>query len=71
MKMNDLRKEMVKTKSKLDDLVEKNINSGPSYANHILEKYNELIQYYSILHTKQQTDDSNVELNEWWELAET
>ncbi len=69
MNMNDLRKEMVKTKSKLDDLVEKNISLDPSYVNHRLEECNELVQYYSIMCTKQQMDDSNVELNEWWELA--
>jgi predicted translin family RNA/ssDNA-binding protein len=69
--MNDFKKEMVKTKSKLDDLVEKNKDLDPSYVNNRLEEYNELIQYYSILCTKQQMDDSNVELDEWWELAET
>ncbi len=70
IKMNDLRKEMVKTKSKLDDFVKKNISLDPSYVNHRLEECNELVQYYSIMCTKQQMDDSNVELNEWWELAE-
>jgi hypothetical protein len=41
--MNDLKKEMVKTKSKLDDLVEKNKDLYPSYVNNRLEEYNELI----------------------------
>ncbi len=68
--MNDLRKEMVKTKSKPDDLVEKNKDLDPSYVNDRLEEYNELIQYYSIPHTKQQKYDSNVEPDEWWELTE-
>jgi uncharacterized protein with PhoU and TrkA domain len=53
IKMNDLRKEMVKTKSKLDDLVEKDISLDPSYVNHRLEECNELVQYYSIMCTKQ------------------
>ncbi len=43
IKMNDLKKEMVKTKSKLDDLVEKNKDLYPSYVNNRLEEYNELI----------------------------
>jgi hypothetical protein len=40
---------MVKTKSKLDDLVEKNKDLDPTYVNNILEEYDEFIQYYSIL----------------------
>jgi hypothetical protein len=59
---------MLKTKSKLDDLVEKNKDLDLAYVNNRLEKYDELVQYYSILHTKQHMDDTNVELNEWWEL---
>jgi hypothetical protein len=70
IKMNDLRKKMVKTKSKLDDLVEKNKDLDPSFVNNILEKCNELVQYYSILRIKQHMDDSNVEHDEWRELAE-
>jgi hypothetical protein len=60
---------MLKTKSKLDDLVEKNKDLDLAYVNNRLEKYDELVQYYSIVHTKQHRDDTNVELNEWWELT--
>jgi hypothetical protein len=35
-----------------------------------LEEYDDLVQYYSILHTKQWMNDANVELDEWWELVE-
>jgi hypothetical protein len=51
MEVNELKQEMVKTKSKFDDLVEKNKDLDPVYVNNRLEKYNELIQD-SILHTK-------------------
>jgi uncharacterized coiled-coil protein SlyX len=51
--MNDLRKEMVKTKSKLDDLVEKNKDLDPSYVNNRLEEYNDTI----LFHTTHQTTD--------------
>ncbi len=70
MEVNELRLEMVKTKSKLDDLVEKNKDLDPMYVNNKVEEYNELVQYYSILHTKQQMDDANVELDKWWEFIE-
>jgi hypothetical protein len=53
----------------LDDLVEKNKDLNLVYVNNKLEEYDELVQYYSIPHTKQQMDDSNVEPNEWWELV--
>ncbi len=68
IEVNKLKQEMLKTKSKLDDLVEKNKDLDLAYVNNRLEKYDELVQYYSILHTKQHMDDTNVELNEWWEL---
>ncbi len=61
---------MVKTKSKLDDLVEKNKDLDLAYDNNKLEEYNHLVQYYSILHIKQQMDDVNAEFDEWWELIE-
>jgi hypothetical protein len=61
---------MVKTKSKFDDLVEKNKDLDLAYVNNKLEEYNDLVQYYSILHTKQQMDDANVELDKWWEFIE-
>jgi hypothetical protein len=44
---------MVKTKSKLDNLVENNKDLDPTYINNKLEENDELVQYYSILHTKQ------------------
>jgi len=45
--------------------VEKNKDLDPTYVNKKLEEYNKLAQYYSILCTKQQMDDSNVKPNEW------
>jgi hypothetical protein len=61
---------MVKTKSKLDDLVEKNKDLDSTYVNNILEEYDEFIQYYSILCIKQNMDDANVKPDhEWWELV--
>ncbi len=60
---------MLKTASMLDELVEKNKDLDPAYVNNKLEKYDDLVQYYSILHTKQYMDDTNVELNECWELT--
>jgi len=60
---------MLKTTSMLDDLVEKNKDLDPTYVNNKLEKYDDLVQYYSILHIKEYMDDTNVELNECWELA--
>jgi hypothetical protein len=61
---------MVKTKSKMDDLVEKNKDLDPTYVNNILEEYDEFIQYYSILCIKQNMDDANVKPDhEWRELV--
>jgi hypothetical protein len=37
IEMNELKQEMVKTKSKLDDLVEKNKDLDSTYVNNILE----------------------------------
>ncbi len=71
IKVNELGQEMVKTNLKLDDLVEKNKDLDPTYVNNKLEEYNDLVQYYSILHTKQQMDDVNVDPDEWWGLAKT
>jgi hypothetical protein len=59
---------MFKTKSKLNVLVEKNKDLDLAYVSDRLEKYDELVKYYSILHTKQHMDDTNVKFNEWWEL---
>jgi predicted outer membrane protein len=64
-----LWEEMIKTKTKLEDLLKKNKDLDPMYVNNKLEEHDELVHHYSILHTKQQMEDSNVELNEWWELA--
>lgn len=63
--------EMINTKKKLKDLLEKNKDLDTMYVNNRLEKYDELVQYYFILRTKQQMENYNVELNEWWELVET
>jgi hypothetical protein len=41
------------------------------YVKNITEEYEDLVQYYSIRHTKSQMEDSNVEPYEWWELAKT
>jgi predicted translin family RNA/ssDNA-binding protein len=69
MEVSTLRKEMIRTQTKLEDLVEKHKDLNIGYVNNKLEDYDELLQYYSILHTKQQMDKSNVEPNEWWELT--
>jgi uncharacterized coiled-coil protein SlyX len=50
--VNELRQEIIKTKSKLDDLVMKIKDLDPTYVNNGLEEYNELVQYYYILRTK-------------------
>jgi hypothetical protein len=60
-----------KTKSKFDDSMEKDKDLDPVYVNKKMEEYDELVQYYSIPHTKQQMDNHNVEPSEWWELVET
>jgi hypothetical protein len=41
--VNELRQEMVKTKSKLDDLVEKNKDLDLAYVSNKLEEYDELV----------------------------
>ncbi len=43
IKVNELRQEMVKTKSKPDDLVKKNKDLDPTYVNNRLEEYDELV----------------------------
>jgi hypothetical protein len=53
MEMFALRNEMIKTKTKLRDLLEINKDLDPMYVNNRLEEYDELVQYYFILHTKQ------------------
>jgi len=45
--------EMINTKKKLKDLLEKNKDLDTMYVNNRLEKYDELVQYYFILRTKQ------------------
>jgi len=47
--------------------MEKNKYLDPFYVNNKLEKYDELVQCYSIICTKQQMDESNVKPSEWWE----
>ncbi len=69
IEVNESRQKMVKTNLKLDNLVEKNKDLDPTYVNNKLEEYDDLVQYYSILHTKQQMDDVNAELDEWWGLV--
>lgn len=64
-----LQKEMIKTKTKLEDLLKKNKDLDPVYVNKKLEEHDELVQNYFILHSKQQMEGSNVEPNEQWELA--
>ncbi len=44
--------------------MEKNKDLDPTHVNNKLEEYNGLAQYYLILCTKQQMDDSNVKPNE-------
>jgi hypothetical protein len=44
---------MLKTKTKLDDLLEKYKDLDPMYVNNRLEEYDNLVQYYSILCSKQ------------------
>jgi hypothetical protein len=52
--MNELRHNIVKTNLKLNNLVEKYKDLDPNkYVNNRLEEYDDLVQYYSILHTKQ------------------
>jgi hypothetical protein len=41
--VNELKQEMVKTKSKLDDLVEKNKDLDLAYVSNKLEEYDELV----------------------------
>jgi hypothetical protein len=70
--MNELRQEIVKTNLKLNNLVEKNKDLDPNKCvNNKLEGYDDLVQYYSIQHTKQEMDDVNAKPDEWWGLAET
>jgi hypothetical protein len=53
MEVSALWNKMIKTKTKLEDLLKKNKDLDPMYVNNRLEKYNdELVQYYSILCTK-------------------
>ncbi len=51
--------------------MEKDKDLDPVYVNKKMEEYDELVQYYSIPHTKQQMDNYNVKPSEWWELVET
>jgi hypothetical protein len=53
MEVYALQKEMIKTKTKLEDLLKKNKDYDPVYVSNRLEEHDELVQYYFILHTKQ------------------
>jgi hypothetical protein len=57
---------MLKTKTKLDDLLEKYKDLNLVYVSNKLEEYGNLVHYYFILHTKQQMEYSNAKLDEWW-----
>ncbi len=61
---------MFRTKTKFDDLLEKYKDLDHVNAKNKLLEFNNLVQYYSILHTKQQMEDFNAMLNECWELVE-
>jgi hypothetical protein len=52
IKVFALQKELIKTKTKLEDLLEKNKDLDPVYVNKGLKEYDELVQYYFILCTK-------------------
>ncbi len=69
MEVNELKYEIYKTMSRLDDFVERNKDLDPTYVKNKSEEYDDLVQYYSILCTKQQMNDANVEPDEWWKLA--
>ncbi len=43
IKVNELRQEMIKTKSKLDDLLEKNKDLDLAYVNNRLEEHDDLV----------------------------
>jgi hypothetical protein len=60
-----LQKEIIKTKTRLDDLLEKYKDLDHVHVNNRLEEYDDLVQYYTILHIKQHMEDFNVEFNEW------
>ncbi len=48
-----VQKEMLKTKTKLDDLLERYKDLDHTYVNNRFEEYNNLVWYYSIFRTKQ------------------
>jgi hypothetical protein len=49
--------------------MERNKDLDLAYVKNRLEKYDDLVQYYSILCTKQQMDDATMKPNDWWQLA--
>jgi hypothetical protein len=57
-------KEMLRTKTKLDDLLERYKDLDLVHVKNKFEEYDNLVQYYSILHTKQHMEDSNAKLDE-------
>ncbi len=70
IEVNELKQEMHKTKAKTHDLLKRSKDLDPTYVKNRLEEYDDLVKYYSILCTKQQMNDANVEFDEWWELVE-
>jgi hypothetical protein len=60
-----IHKEMLRSKTKLDDLLEGYKDLDHVYIKNRLEEYDDSVQYYSILCTKQQMEDSNARLYEW------
>jgi hypothetical protein len=61
---------MLKAKTKLDGLLETYKDLDHVYIKKKLEEYDDLVKYYSILCTKQQMEDSNARMYEWWKLVE-
>jgi hypothetical protein len=53
MEVNELKQKMHKTKSKQNDLVERSKDLDLTNVKNKLEEYDDLVQYYSILYTKQ------------------
>jgi len=59
-----IQKNMFRTKTKLDGLLERYKDLNHVYVKNKLVECDNLVQYYSILCTKQQMEDSNATLNE-------
>jgi hypothetical protein len=59
------------TKTKLDELLERYKDLDHVYVKNKLVEYENLVQYYSILCTKQYMKDFNATSNEWSKLEKT